>query len=45
MFIYATSKGELVFSERFNFTGEREEIVSATVEACAIMLIDYLGSI
>jgi nicotinamide-nucleotide amidase len=45
MFIYATRKGEPAFSQRFNFTGEREEIVSATVEACAAMLIDYLVSI
>ncbi|SFA52571.1 competence/damage-inducible protein cinA [Pedobacter suwonensis] len=45
VFIYATSKGGLVFSERLNFTGEREEIVSATVEACADLLIDYLSAI
>ena len=45
MFIYATHKGKLAFSQTFNFTGERQEIVSATVEACAAMLIDYLGSI
>jgi len=45
MFIYAVHQGELAFSQRFYFTGEREEIVSATVEACAAMLIDYLGSI
>jgi nicotinamide-nucleotide amidase len=45
MFIYATHRGGLAFSQRFSFTGEREEIVTATVEACAAMLIDYLGSI
>ncbi|MEH3112869.1 CinA family protein [Pedobacter terrae] len=45
VFIYAISKGELAFSERFNFKGEREEIVSATVEACANLLIDYLSAI
>lgn len=45
MFIYATHQGDLAFSQRFNFTGEREEIVSATVEACAAMLIEYLDSI
>lgn len=45
VFIYATSKGGLAFSERLNFTGEREEIVSATVEACADLLINYLSAI
>ncbi|MDQ0637816.1 nicotinamide-nucleotide amidase [Pedobacter sp. W3I1] len=45
MFIYASHQSELAFSQRFNFTGEPEEIVSATIEACAAMLIDYLGSI
>jgi nicotinamide-nucleotide amidase len=45
IFIYATNKGELAFSERFNFTGEREEIVSATVDACADLLINYLSAV
>lgn len=45
VFIYATNKGEPAFSERFNFTGERAEIVSATVEACATLLLNYLHSI
>jgi len=45
MFIYATHHNELAFSERLNFTGSREEIVTATVLACATMLEDYLSSV
>jgi nicotinamide-nucleotide amidase len=45
MFIYATRKGEQAFSQRFNFTGTREEIVSETVGACAALLIKYLSAV
>ena len=45
MFIYATHHNELAFSERLNFSGSREEIVTATVFACAAMLADYLTSL
>ncbi len=45
VFIYANHKGELAFSQRFNFTGEREDIVADTVESCATLLVEYLQSI
>jgi nicotinamide-nucleotide amidase len=38
MFIYASLHGNHFFSERMNFSGEREEIVSATVKRCVELL-------
>jgi nicotinamide-nucleotide amidase len=38
MFIYAIKDGEHLFSERMNFQGNREDIVSHTVERTAVLL-------
>lgn len=38
MFVYALKNGDLLFSERMNFSGERQEIVLHTVERTAVLL-------
>lgn len=45
MFIYASRDKELIFSRRLNFSGDRKEIISGTVESCAELLHEYLLSI
>lgn len=42
MFIYAIFNEEHIFSERMNFSGTREEIVSGTIGRCAALLENYL---
>jgi nicotinamide-nucleotide amidase len=42
MFIYASLRGNHFFSERMNFFGPREEIVSATVKRCVELLEENL---
>jgi nicotinamide-nucleotide amidase len=42
IFIYAICQQKLIFSERLNFSGTRETIVTATVEACAQLLFEFL---
>ncbi len=42
MFIYATLKGEVLFSHRECFTGNRENIVYSTVIRCAELLEEHL---
>jgi len=38
MFVYALKNGVHLFSERMNFSGDREEIVSRTLERTAVLL-------
>jgi len=45
MFIYALHEGKHAFSERMNFLGPHETIVSETVNRCAKLLQEYLESI
>lgn len=45
MFVYADSGDKHIFSERMNFYGSREEIVSGTVERTAQLLQNYLTTI
>ena len=42
MFIYALYDGNHIFSERMNFSGTQEEIVSSTITRCAELLENYL---
>jgi len=43
MFIYALKGGMHVFSERMNFSGDRQEIVSKTIERTAVLMKQHLN--
>jgi len=42
MFIYGQHAGQHIFSERVNFSGDREDIVAGTVQRTAQLLENYL---
>jgi len=43
MFIYALKGGMHLFSERMNFSGDREKIVSQTIERAAALMKQHLN--
>ena len=43
MFIYALKGGMHLFSERMNFSGDRQEIVSKTIERTAVLMKQHLN--
>lgn len=43
MFIYALKGGMHLFSERVNFSGDREKIVSQTIERTAVLMKQHLN--
>lgn len=43
MFIYALKGGMHLFSERVNFSGNREKIVSQTIERTAVLMVQHLN--
>lgn len=45
MFIYGCRNAEMIFTERLNLNGSREDIVSGTVQRCAELLADYLQQV
>jgi len=43
MFVYALKGGTHLFSERMNFSGDREKIVSQTIERTAVLMKQHLN--
>lgn len=45
MFVFALYQGLPAFSQRLNFSGDQQTIISATIESCAMLIMAFLESI